>query len=73
MSKSYSDWEINVNRPQRAEARKQALKLYPQQAIEKVWGKGMENEHTYNDYVDHPKYQTEYFKQLRIVRAKRFL
>ena len=67
-----TQWEIKINRPQRAEARKHALAKYPLQATPYLWGEGTPDEHIVNEYKEHPEYRREYLHQLKLIRARRF-
>ena len=59
------------HREERAMARAIARAKYPYTRIVHSWGEGTAMEHEISTFSDHPQYEKEYLRQLKIVRANR--
>ena len=56
---------------QRSFAHNTTLTIYPDVYVKRIWMRGSEP-WDFGSYKHHKSYQEEYFKQLKIIRAKRF-
>ena len=60
-----------VHRKQRSEARYLAQKKYPNTYVPRIWIDG-DSHQDFGSWKESPKYLSEYFKQLKTIRRRRF-